>query len=81
MSNDPTLFVKDAAAKWKAKGIKTYALGYGDKINEEGLSQTSTLLLLISFFIIIHLDLLPFFFLISFHFIPYLVPLLLFLLI
>ena len=41
-SNDPTLSLPESAAKWKAKGIKTYALGFGKKVNEEGKSQMSS---------------------------------------
>ena len=35
-ANDPVLSLSESAAKWKARGIKTYALGFGKKVNEEG---------------------------------------------
>ena len=43
-SNDPVLSLTDSANKWKKEGIKTYALGYGNKVDEEGLSFIITAL-------------------------------------
>ena len=35
-SNDPVHTIKEAANKWKQRGVKTYALGFGSQVDTDG---------------------------------------------
>ena len=40
-SNDPVLTIGEAANNWKNKGAKIYALGFGDKVDTEGMRKVA----------------------------------------